>query len=233
MDENQNYDRLKGFYARLKGMKGALGDYDVYDPVPTQYNNIFTNILELVTDNEKSEIDGLQVEITRGEYASRCHANGNEFASNINQLISWLDSKYRFSDDAQILGGLIGQIQDKEIQNRCLDLLSGSSDFDRSVAQATQIFENRISIKSGVTGIGVKLVNEAIKKNPSDSILVINDDANIQEGFAHLSRGIMMFLRNPSHHFVNSDLPKEDAIKICAFIDLVLKDVDNARVNKN
>ena len=131
------------------------------------------------------------------------------------------------------LGSLINAIENQELKDRCLDLLTARGKFDRVINQATLVLEDTIRQKSGITGKeGVKLVNEAIKDEASSSVLVIEGEPEEQEGMAHICRGIMLSFRNLTHHKLIDKFSREDALKFCSFIDVLLKIVDTATVKK-
>ena len=102
------------------------------------------------------------------------------------------------------------------------------------INQATQVLEDRIRTKAGSSAanlVGAALVNHSIKGDPHSTILKFSDDRNEQDGYANILRGIVGAYRNPTHHHVLDHITREDALKVCAFIDGLLKVVDGATVN--
>ena len=73
-------------------------------------------------------------------------------------------------------------IHDKELRDRCLDLLKADSKYDRVINQATQVLEDRIRTKAGLTDRleGVKLVNTALNPDPNKTVLKVSTDSDEQ-----------------------------------------------------
>lgn len=126
-------------------------------------------------------------------------------------------------------------IHDKELRDRCLDLLGANSKFDRVINQASQVLEDRIRLKAQVKGlIGVQLVNKALNPDPNKTIIKISTELEEQQGFCDICRGIMLTFRNSSHHTLTDKISREEAFKFCAFIDTLLSLIENAAiVNSN
>ncbi len=75
------------------------------------------------------------------------------------------------------------------------------------------------------------MVNKALSADLAKTILRTSDDNDEHEGICHICRGIMQAFRNPTHHYITDKYSREDAIKLCAFIDNLLKIIDRASVN--
>lgn len=125
---------------------------------------------------------------------------------------------------------LTDYIHDKELRDRCLDLLNLESKFDRVVNQATQVFEDRIRAKAELTERiqGVDLINKVLNADLNKTILRVSNNPDEHEGFCHISRGMMLTFRNPSHHQLTDEVSKEDALKLCGFVDVLLSILDKA-----
>lgn len=161
---------------------------------------------------------------------SKSDFNPSIVISKIDQLGSYVESGYGLGDKIIEVGSLVNAIRDEELRARCLDLLSAPSKFDRVVNQATQVLEDRIRTRSGVTGLeGTKLVNEVIKAKKDESLLVLDNDEATHEGLGHVLRGIMLSYRNGSHHGFNDVMTRDDALKICGFVDVLIQVIDGAR----
>lgn len=122
-------------------------------------------------------------------------------------------------------------IQDTELQNRCVDLLLLNSKFDRAINQATLVLEDRIRSKSqpSTSRVGENLVNFAFKDDPSNTVLrVAGGGAEDQRGFTQILRGIVPAFRNRTHHYLTDSFTREDAIRVCGFIDVLLRVVDSS-----
>ena len=125
---------------------------------------------------------------------------------------------------------LTDYIHDKELRDRCLDLLKLESKFDRAINQATQVFEDRVRIKAKITERiqGVNLVNRALSADLTKTILKISDNPEEHEGFCHIARGMMLAFRNPTHHYLTDEVTREQALKLCGFVDVLLSILEKA-----
>lgn len=122
-------------------------------------------------------------------------------------------------------------IQDEELRGRCDDLLAASSKFDRAINQATLVLEERIRTKAIPTAalVGENLVNFAFKDDLSKTILQVpGGTADDQRGFVQILRGLVPTFRNKTHHHVVNTFSREDAMRVCGFIDVLLRVVDGS-----
>jgi hypothetical protein len=122
-------------------------------------------------------------------------------------------------------------IQDQELRDRCEDILLASSKFDRPINQATLVLEDRIRNKAKPTAklVGENLVNFAFNENLSKTVLrVASNDADDQRGFTQILRGIVPTFRNKTHHHIIKTFSREEAMRVCGFIDVLLRVVDNS-----
>lgn len=121
-------------------------------------------------------------------------------------------------------------IQDQELKNRCQDLLLAPSSFDRPINQATLVLEDRIRKKAQPSRqlVGVDLVNYAFKGDLSITVLKVSDNPGEQDGFANILRGMALSFRNLTHHHITSTFTREEALRVCGFIDVLLKIIDNS-----
>ncbi|HAJ57554.1 MAG TPA: TIGR02391 family protein [Candidatus Omnitrophica bacterium] len=228
-DANMDYEQLKGIYGRLLGLSESLPDQksNVQSIIAEDYNLIVDEIAEII------EKDLNSYKIPRNQYFGDGSYVKSGSATKIRQLISHLRYAYNLDEKILELGSLINAIENQELKDRCLDLLTARSKFDRVINQATLVLEDSIRQKSGITGKeGVKLVNEAIKDNALDSVLVIDGEPEEQEGLAHICRGIMLSFRNLTHHKLVDKFSREDALKFCGFIDILLKIIQSAKKSK-
>lgn len=121
-------------------------------------------------------------------------------------------------------------LEDTELKERCIDLLLASTNFDRPINQATLVLENRIRIKASpqIRLEGVNLVNRMFSGNLSKTILKVSNNPDEQDGFTNILRGVMLAFRNPTHHHVINTFSREQALKVCGLVDVLLKVVDGA-----
>jgi len=122
-------------------------------------------------------------------------------------------------------------IQDEELKKRCQDILLAASRFDRPINQATLVLEDRIRVKTQPPQRleGIKLVNYALKEDLNKTILKISDNPDEQAGVVSILRGVMLAFRNPTHHYVTDSFTREQALKVCGFIDVLLRIIDNSQ----
>jgi|GEM_PF-1046571 len=122
-------------------------------------------------------------------------------------------------------------IEDKELLDRCKDILLATKNFDRPINQATLVLEDRIRTKSQPPKklVGENLVSYAFNEDISKSILKVESmDPEDQRGFTQILRGIFPLFRNKTHHHVIKSFSREEAMRVCGFIDVILRIVDNS-----
>jgi uncharacterized protein (TIGR02391 family) len=121
-------------------------------------------------------------------------------------------------------------IQDQQLRERCRDILLASSHFDRPIREATLILEDRIRKKSGLGRMnGDPLVGAAFNPELSKTLLrVASNDSDDQRGFTQIMRGIVPTFRNKTHHHITGKFTREDALRVCGFIDVLLRVVDES-----
>lgn len=216
---------LKKLYGRMVGLRRSLSIDRSIDGILVGDVNSIVEKFGLILDEDTS--DFLVPSAARWQSGD---FDSNIVVSKIEQLVSYLESGYGLGSKIVEVGSLLNAIKDEELRSRCLDLLSAPSKFDRVVNQATQVLEDRIRTKSGVTGLeGTKLVNEVIKAKRSESKLVLDDDETMHEGFGHVLRGIMLSYRNGSHHSLNDQMTREVALKICGFVDVLIQVIEKSK----
>ena len=229
-----DYEKLKGLYGRLIGVSESLPDLkgDFFDPmIADDFNAVVDKLTEITGTDLKDYKIPANAYFSHARYGNRL-VHGSA-ATKIRQLISYLKYTYNLDEKIMELGSLINAIDNQELKDRCLDLLTARGKFDRVINQATLVLEDTIRQKSGITGKeGVKLVNEAIKDDASSSVLVIDGEPEEQQGLAHICRGIMASFRNLTHHKLVDKFSREDALKFCGFIDILLKIIEASTVKK-
>ena len=121
-------------------------------------------------------------------------------------------------------------LHDKELRERCLDLLQASSKFDRVVNQATLVLEDRIRTKASLSEklVGEGLVNRVLNPDLSKTVLKVSSDSDEHKGFCDICRGIVGAFRNPTHHHLTDTITREEAFKVCAFVDTLLSMLEKA-----
>ena len=122
-------------------------------------------------------------------------------------------------------------IQDQELRSRCQDILMASTNFDRPVNQATLVLEDRIRKKALPPSklVGENLVSYAFNEDLSKTVLrVASNDSDDQRGFTQMLRGIVPAFRNKTHHHIITHFSREEAMRVCGFIDVLLRVVDGS-----
>ena len=122
-------------------------------------------------------------------------------------------------------------LQDQELLSRCQDILMASAKFDRPINQATLVLEDRIRQKAKPPKnlVGENLVNYAFKEDISKTILrVSSGDEEAQRGFTQILRGAVSAFRNKTHHHIVNSISREEALRVCGFIDVLLRVVDQS-----
>jgi hypothetical protein len=121
-------------------------------------------------------------------------------------------------------------IADPELHSRCADILMGAHYFDRAINQATLVLEDRLRTKAQPPQrlVGENLVGYAFNEDPSRTVLrVASNNPDDQRGFTQMLRGAVPAFRNSTHHHI-INFTREEAMRICGFVDVLLGVVDNA-----
>ncbi len=114
-------------------------------------------------------------------------------------------------------------IRDPDLKRRCADTLKGSPPYDRAVNQATLVLENRLrKIANAPKAKAPDLA--AIVFKSSGPVVRLSDEADEQDGYQYLARGLFAVYRNGTHHRF-ATMSREEAIGICSFINNLLDDV--------
>jgi uncharacterized protein (TIGR02391 family) len=122
-------------------------------------------------------------------------------------------------------------VQDQELRSRCQDILLAARNFDRPVNQATLVLEDRIRKKAQPAQklVGESLVGYAFNENLSKTVLrVASCDSDDQRGFTQMLRGVVPAFRNKTHHHIINTFSREEAMRVCGFIDVLLRVVDSS-----
>jgi hypothetical protein len=193
------------------------------------YNKIVKEISVIVDENQDTFIISSScLYKSAGRLGLVC--SSESFKEKLLQLIYYLEYGYNVSEKVLEIGSIYNSILDEELKARCSDILTSPSNFDRVINQATLVLEDRIRKKAKLDSnyIGTHLVNTAINPDLDKSIIKISDVKEEHEGISYICRGLMQAFRNPTHHRI-SDFSREEALKVCAFIDNILQILEDAK----
>jgi len=225
--------QLKAFYGQLKGIRELCGiEKVVTKHVGDDYNQIVKDISPIIDKDCSSFL--LPSDFWYTDFGGKGFAQSHRIQAKLFQFMAYLESAYNLPGDFIEIGSIYNSIKDEELKSRCSDILSSLGNFDRVINQATLVLEDRIRVKSKLSDLtGVTLVNKAINSELKKSVLQTSDDPDEHEGMAHICRGIVLSYRNPTHHRIIENYTREDSIKFCAFIDILLTIIDNSKLNTN
>lgn len=222
---------IKRIYYLLQGIKESIvyKEYSVPGKVANQFNKYIDDLSVILSEDLCSY---------KIEYSERYDDNSYNpyvFLFQLNQILTYLENMHINSSDYQIskVGYLYNSIEDKELHDRCGDILLGETAFDRAINQATQILEDRIKKRANLDKtnlVGIPLVSKAVHSKLDQTILKFSNEPDIQEGYSSLFKGIISIYRNPTHHSLSFKCNREYALKFCSYIDELLKDVDRSVV---
>jgi hypothetical protein len=219
---------LRGLYGRLRGLKELAGTHTTLSSgVGDDYHQIVKSVAAIVSDNLDSFLLSTSAYRNRNDWFP-----SSKLQEKLFQLLFHLEYQYSLGEAIVELGSIYKSINDEELKGRCSDILSSPGPFDRVINQATLVLEDRIRTKSKSEKglIGVHLVNKALNADLSKTTLKISDSAEEHEGICHICRGIMLAFRHPTHHYLTDKYSREDALKFCAFVDNILRLIDNAKL---
>ena len=122
-------------------------------------------------------------------------------------------------------------ITDGDLKRRCADILKARGPYDRAVREASTVLEVRLKSLSGIKGKvnSAELIARAL--HPPRALLRVSPDDAEQEGFFSVCKGFMLAFRNPSHHQLTDGLTREDALRLCGLVDLLLRILGTAQLN--
>lgn len=145
-------------------------------------------------------------------------SNGNKGKRQVSEQSAW-----RFATDALL--------EDAVLRSRCRSTLLATRNFDIAINQATVVLEDRIrrKVKPDKPLTGESLVGYAFNEEPAKTrLLVATGNPDDQRGITRILKGIVPAFRNVTHHHIVDTFSREDAMRICGFIDVLLRVVDGA-----
>lgn len=123
-------------------------------------------------------------------------------------------------------------IQDRDLHDRCKDLLMAPRNFDRAVREATTVFDDRLKNISGISNMRpLDLVGKALNPDPEKAIVVVSTSRAEQKGFFSICHGLILAFRDPTHHKLSDKFTREDALKFSGFVDTILAALGKAEVH--
>ena len=227
--------QVKKYYSLLLGIQEAISQNNysyINETIVNQYNSLNDKIFTIIKDDVMIDykIKNCQFESDSYEFSDR-YCRVEIFNSSILPIIRYLKDNY-INEDVSKIGTLYSTIENEELKKRCLDILSSKDAFDRVINQATQVLETEIKKKAKLEKekiTGLALISKAIAPKKENTILLFSDEPEIQEAYAFLFKGIIGTYRNPTHHSTDFVCTREDALKCCAFIDYLLKELNHCK----
>lgn len=134
------------------------------------------------------------------------------------------------SDRARRRASIDYLIADPELHSRCADMLMAPRNFDRAINQATLVLEARLRTKAQPAPrmVGENLVGYAFNEDLARTVLrVASNNPDDQRGLTQILRGVVPAFRNSTHHHI-INFSREEAMRICGFVDVLLRVVDSA-----
>lgn len=235
MDKVQELRRAYGW---LKSYAASLPDPQRQPGLPTSFMADYGRIhsaVERALGQELGDFSSSTVRLQTSPYDDdEPWHRTSEVYSKAMQFLGFLEYGYGVEESRLEFEALFKSIHDRELQDRCGDLILGSGPFDRVINQATLVLEDRLRNRAGLdrTHFGPGLVSAAVKSDPAESLIVFSTVKSEQEGYANILRGLMQALRNETHHTVADNFSREDALSICGFIDRILRLIDQSVVKK-
>lgn len=222
---------LRRSYGWLKGFIPSIPDMNIPATFVADYGRIHSAV-ERALEQELGDFSPRTIRTWQSGEKLWC--NSTEVKSKAMQLLGFLEYGYGVEESKLEVESLFKAIHDRELQDRCADLIIGKGPFDRVINQATLVLEDRLRNRAGLdrSQYGAGLVNAVVKSDPSDSVIVFSTVRAEQEGYANILRGLMQALRNETHHTVGDSFSREDALSICGFIDRILRLIDQSVINK-
>jgi uncharacterized protein (TIGR02391 family) len=152
-------------------------------------------------------------------------------ASHAGKIKKGNGAKVVVSEKASLKRAIKYLIEDQELLSRCQGILIAPANFDIAINQATLVLEDRIRKKAEPTKklVGENLVNFAFNEELSKTVLrVASNESDDQRGFTQMLRGIFAAFRNKTHHHIIKNISREEAMRVCGFVDVLLRVVDNS-----
>jgi len=142
-------------------------------------------------------------------------------------------SKNRKAPGKPAFGPIVDMVlQDRQLRDRCRDLLTARKNFDRVFREATTVFDDRLKKLSGIQRMKSQdLIGKALSPDPQKAVLEISSEREEQEGFYSICKGVMLVFRNATHHALSDKMTREDGLKFCGFVDTLLTVLGQATVH--
>lgn len=228
--------KLKILYEKIKAIEVSIADSierRVNPVIVGKYNDCVQDLWELL--NSKSEENLISYKVnpevipssfnrTKGTKPFKHVYPTPTFMTQVKSLIACLRTTYNL-EEQKILetSKVIETIKDKELKDRCFDLLSAGKHFDRVIREATTILESRIRkrVNFELKEEGEALVTKVLHHDKG--VLKLDVHPSEAEGYYFLFRGVMQSFRNQTHHKIIDEFTEDDTIKVIALIDILLE----------
>lgn len=111
---------------------------------------------------------------------------------------------------------------DEELNQTVREIRNTEKTNDRAIDDAVTVLEDRLRTLAELpkSDFGVRLANKALRKD--DGKLILSEEANEQESFHFLYRGMLGALKNPTSHSRFRNIPDIRAIQVVQFVDYLV-----------
>lgn len=124
--------KLRGLHARLKGLLRSLSNGSYSNEIGLDFHYIISELESTLSENLESFYIPASATYNGGK-----SINGEVLRAKATQLLDYLDECYKISDQVVDLSTLTNIIKDRELRDRCMDILASKSYYDRVINQAT------------------------------------------------------------------------------------------------
>ena len=123
-------------------------------------------------------------------------------------------------------------LNDPQLYARCKGQLLARKHFDSAFREATTVLDDRLKRTTSIANMNPEsLVGKVINPDPAKAVIEVSAIRAEQEGFHSLCKGIILFFRNKAHHSLSNQFTREDALKFCGFVDIILGVIEHATLH--
>lgn len=217
-------NQIQGIHSEVTNIIDVLNNEskpNVRDYYLTQMNNLCKKLIEVTGDEPGITID-----------ENYCYDAGNRYCDKNYLLLlaknikSWIEDRHHISSDrGQLIGTLGKVIHNNKLRQRCFDILANPRlEKDSVVREASLVFVDVIKTRIGV------LREDQIEWDKVSQKLIVYEEKKDNDSFFELVKFFRNVFSKQSRHELVEGLSEGEAIKILAFIDLLVAKIEKARV---